>query len=134
MWANVGVEEMIHHVVGGKDDADRHGREKEKGWKVRQNVCLNFWLAEGFHATFFFSFHANLFHFLPVRPRDPPQMRISNILSRYSELKEANIPTLTNQHSYKVSQFHKMLKNTYGKSLAKLQVLQNFLFPSPHNF
>lgn len=31
MWANVGVEEMIHHVVGGKDDADRHGREKEKG-------------------------------------------------------------------------------------------------------
>lgn len=61
-------------------------------------------------------------------------MRISNILSRYSELKEANIPTLTNQHSYKVSQFHKMLKNTYGKSLAKLQVLQNFLFPSPHNF
>ncbi|XP_070496388.1 protein Loquacious isoform X2 [Chironomus tepperi] len=34
---------------------------------------------------------------------------------------EANIPTLTNQHSYKVSQFHKMLKNMYGKSLAKLQ-------------
>lgn len=44
------------------------------------------------------------------------------LLSRYSELKEANIPTLTNQHSYKVSQFHKMLKNTYGKSLSKLQV------------
>ncbi|CRL02681.1 CLUMA_CG015794, isoform A [Clunio marinus] len=49
------------------------------------------------------------------------EMRIANILSRYSELKEANIPTLTNQHSFKVSQFHKVLKNTYGKSLAKLQ-------------
>lgn len=52
-------------------------------------------------------------------------MRISNILSRYSELKEASIPTLTNQHSYKVSQFHKMLKSTYGKSLAKLQVCED---------
>jgi uncharacterized protein (DUF1810 family) len=51
------------------------------------------------------------------------KMRIANIFSRYTDLKEASIPTLTNQHSYKVSQFHKMLKNMYGKSLAKLQVL-----------
>jgi hypothetical protein len=50
------------------------------------------------------------------------KMRIANIFSRYMDLKEANIPTLTNQHSYKVSQFHKMLKNVYGQSLAKLQV------------
>jgi RISC-loading complex subunit TARBP2 len=49
------------------------------------------------------------------------EMRVANAFSRYSHLKEANIPTLTNQHSYKVSQFHKMLKNMYGKSLAKLQ-------------
>lgn len=55
-------------------------------------------------------------------------MKIANIFSRYSDLKEANvIPTLTNQHSYKVSQFHKMLKNAYGKSLAKLQVEDLFL-------
>jgi hypothetical protein len=53
------------------------------------------------------------------------KMRISNILSRYSDLKEANIQTLTSQHSYKVSQFHKLLKNSYGKSLSKLQVLQS---------
>lgn len=50
------------------------------------------------------------------------KMRVSNILSRYSDLKEENILTLTNQHSFKVSQFHKMLKSTYGKTLAKLQV------------
>lgn len=52
-------------------------------------------------------------------------MKISNILRRYSDLKQAsfgNIPTLTNQHSFKVSQFHKLLKNSYGKSLSKLQV------------
>lgn len=51
-------------------------------------------------------------------------MKISNILRRYSELKEGfgSIPTLTNQHSFKVSQFHKLLKNSYGKSLSKLQV------------
>jgi hypothetical protein len=56
-------------------------------------------------------------------------MRVANAFSRYSHLKEANIPTLTNQHSYKVSQFHKMLKNMYGKSLAKLQVQKlNFYF------
>lgn len=53
------------------------------------------------------------------------KMKISNILRRYSDLKQAsfgNIPTLTNQHSFKVSQFHKLLKNSYGKSLSKLQV------------
>lgn len=42
-------------------------------------------------------------------------------VSSYSDLKDAKIATLTNQHSYKVSQFHKTLKATYGKSLAKLQ-------------
>lgn len=51
-------------------------------------------------------------------------MKVTNILSRYSDLKDqsTHISTLTNQHSYKVSQFHKMLKNTYGKSLSQLQV------------
>lgn len=42
-------------------------------------------------------------------------------VTHYSDLKDAKIATLTNQHSYKVSQFHKQLKGTYGKSLAKLQ-------------
>lgn len=42
-------------------------------------------------------------------------------VSSYTDLKDAKIATLTNQHSYKVSQFHKTLKATYGKTLAKLQ-------------
>jgi RISC-loading complex subunit TARBP2 len=49
------------------------------------------------------------------------EIRVANILSRYADLKDAHIATLTNQHSYKVSQFHKTLKNTFGKTLAKLQ-------------
>jgi hypothetical protein len=49
-------------------------------------------------------------------------MKITNISNRYADLKDAHIATLTNQSSHKVSQFHKTLKNTFGKSLAKLQV------------
>lgn len=48
--------------------------------------------------------------------------RITNILNRYTDLKDAHIPTLTNQHSFKVSQFHKTLKATFGQALIKLQV------------
>lgn len=47
--------------------------------------------------------------------------RITNILNRYADLKDAHIPTLTNQHSYKVSQFHRTLKATFGQTLIKLQ-------------
>lgn len=47
--------------------------------------------------------------------------RITNILNRYADLKDTHIPTLTNQHSFKVSQFHKTLKATFGKALMKLQ-------------
>lgn len=43
-------------------------------------------------------------------------------MNRYADLKDAHIPTLSNAHSYKVSQFHKTLKATFGKSLATLQV------------
>lgn len=54
--------------------------------------------------------------------------KIIKFIKRYSELKDHQIPTLTNQHSFKVSQFHKMLKNVYGKSIAKLQVVIEPLF------
>lgn len=66
----------------------------------------------------------SVYCFYPILNHLTTQMKISNILRRYSELKEGfgNIPTLTNQHSFKVSQFHKLLKNSYGKSLSKLQV------------
>jgi len=40
----------------------------------------------------------------------------------YGELKDISVPTLTTQHSNKVSQFHKTLKNATGKKLLKLQV------------
>lgn len=43
-------------------------------------------------------------------------------MNRYADLKDAHIPTLSNAHSYKVSQFHKTLKATFGKSLSTLQV------------
>ncbi|XP_013106418.1 interferon-inducible double-stranded RNA-dependent protein kinase activator A homolog isoform X2 [Stomoxys calcitrans] len=39
----------------------------------------------------------------------------------YSDLKDITIPTITGQHSAKVSQFHKTLKNSTGKKLHKLQ-------------
>ncbi|XP_017047850.1 interferon-inducible double-stranded RNA-dependent protein kinase activator A homolog isoform X2 [Drosophila ficusphila] len=41
--------------------------------------------------------------------------------SYYGELKDISVPTLTTQHSNKVSQFHKTLKNATGKKLLKLQ-------------
>lgn len=43
-------------------------------------------------------------------------------MNRYADLKEKRISTLTNQHSYKVSQFHKTLKANSGQNLSKLQV------------
>lgn len=43
-------------------------------------------------------------------------------MNRYADLKEKRISTLTNQHSYKVSQFHKTLKANCGQNLSKLQV------------
>ncbi|KAI8118761.1 interferon-inducible double-stranded RNA-dependent protein kinase activator A homolog isoform X1 [Lucilia cuprina] len=39
----------------------------------------------------------------------------------YGDLKDITVPTLTSQHSSKVSQFHKTLKNSTGKKLIKLQ-------------
>ncbi|XP_017075838.2 LOW QUALITY PROTEIN: interferon-inducible double-stranded RNA-dependent protein kinase activator A homolog [Drosophila eugracilis] len=39
----------------------------------------------------------------------------------FGELKDISVPTLTTQHSNKVSQFHKVLKNATGKKLLKLQ-------------
>ncbi|KAH8263878.1 hypothetical protein KR038_008804 [Drosophila bunnanda] len=39
----------------------------------------------------------------------------------YGDLKDISVPTLTTQHSNKVSQFHKTLKNATGKKLLKLQ-------------
>ncbi|XP_055709685.1 interferon-inducible double-stranded RNA-dependent protein kinase activator A homolog B isoform X2 [Phlebotomus papatasi] len=46
---------------------------------------------------------------------------INQKLNRYADLKDAHIPTLTNQHSFKVAQFHKSLKALFGKALTKLQ-------------
>ncbi|XP_005188137.1 interferon-inducible double-stranded RNA-dependent protein kinase activator A homolog B isoform X1 [Musca domestica] len=39
----------------------------------------------------------------------------------YGDLKDITVPTITSQHSAKVSQFHKTLKNSTGKKLHKLQ-------------
>lgn len=57
------------------------------------------------------------------------QPRISD--NYYGDLKDITVPTLTTQHSNKVSQFHKTLKNATGKKLLKLQV--NFKEPK-HKF
>lgn len=53
--------------------------------------------------------------------------RVTNILNRYADLKEKHIATLTNQHSHKVSQFHKTLKANFGQNLAALQVNQHWV-------
>ncbi|XP_018783261.1 PREDICTED: interferon-inducible double-stranded RNA-dependent protein kinase activator A homolog B isoform X1 [Bactrocera latifrons] len=44
-----------------------------------------------------------------------------NCSNYYGDLKDITVPTLTSQHSNKVSQFHKTLKNATGKKLLKLQ-------------
>lgn len=49
------------------------------------------------------------------------EIRVVNILNRYSDLKDVRVPILTNHHVGKVSQFHKSLKATFGKTLAQLQ-------------
>lgn len=41
---------------------------------------------------------------------------------RYSGLKDSKIPTLNIQHTQKVSQFHKTLKQSNGPKLKELQV------------
>ncbi|XP_075149726.1 double-stranded RNA-binding domain-containing protein loquacious isoform X3 [Haematobia irritans] len=46
----------------------------------------------------------------------------------YGDLKDITVPTITSQHSAKVSQFHKTLKNSTGKKLHKLQIYQNYYF------
>ena len=45
-----------------------------------------------------------------------------NLQGRYSGLKDSKIPTLTMQHTHKVSQFHKALKQSNGPKLKELQV------------
>ncbi|KAJ8912640.1 hypothetical protein NQ315_015152 [Exocentrus adspersus] len=52
--------------------------------------------------------------------------KLTNIQSRYAGLKDSKITKLGTQQSHKVSQFHKALKNSTGKKLAELQVMQNF--------
>ncbi|KAJ6646372.1 Interferon-inducible double-stranded RNA-dependent protein kinase activator A like A, partial [Pseudolycoriella hygida] len=49
------------------------------------------------------------------------EIRVVNILNRYSDLKDVRVPVLTTQHAGKVSQFHKSLKARFGKTLADLQ-------------
>lgn len=44
-----------------------------------------------------------------------------NFSSYYGDLKDMQVPTITSQHSHKVSQFHKSLKNAAGEKLTKLQ-------------
>ncbi|XP_017467180.1 PREDICTED: RISC-loading complex subunit tarbp2 isoform X1 [Rhagoletis zephyria] len=44
-----------------------------------------------------------------------------NCANYYGDLKDITVPTITSQHSNKVSQFHKTLKNATGKKLLKLQ-------------
>ncbi|XP_055850181.1 RISC-loading complex subunit tarbp2 isoform X3 [Episyrphus balteatus] len=46
-----------------------------------------------------------------------------NFSNYYGDLKDMQVPTITIQHSHKVSQFHKSLKNAAGEKLTKLQVL-----------
>ncbi|XP_074026511.1 protein Loquacious isoform X3 [Leptinotarsa decemlineata] len=46
---------------------------------------------------------------------------LTNVQARYEGLKDTKITKLGNQHSHKVSQFHKTLKNSLGKKLADLQ-------------
>nr|AFX89033.1 loquacious [Mayetiola destructor] len=60
---------------------------------------------------------------LPLDGQDDANDDINraNNMNRYADLKEKRISTLTNQHSYKVSQFHKTLKANSGQILSKLQ-------------
>lgn len=54
-----------------------------------------------------------------------------NLQGRYTGLKDCKIPTLNMQHTHKVSQFHKTLKQSSGPKLKELQVrslLQCFLY------
>ncbi|XP_055683735.1 interferon-inducible double-stranded RNA-dependent protein kinase activator A homolog isoform X1 [Lutzomyia longipalpis] len=54
---------------------------------------------------------------------------INQKLNRYVDLKDSHIPSLTNQHSFKVAQFHKSLKATFGKALSKLQATASLSSP-----
>lgn len=48
---------------------------------------------------------------------------MSSLQGRYASLKDSKITKLSTQHSHKVSQFHKALKQSTGPKLAELQVL-----------
>ncbi|XP_063907607.1 RISC-loading complex subunit tarbp2 isoform X2 [Zophobas morio] len=57
--------------------------------------------------------------------------KMCNLQGRYSGLKDSKIPTLTMQHTHKVSQFHKALKQSNGP---KLKELQSTVFNKDFNF
>lgn len=44
-----------------------------------------------------------------------------SITNRYADLKDANVPVLTNQNSFKVAQFHRAMKASSGPRIAHLQ-------------
>ncbi|XP_044271473.1 RISC-loading complex subunit tarbp2-like isoform X1 [Tribolium madens] len=58
--------------------------------------------------------------------------KMCNLQGRYSGLKDSKIPTLNIQHTQKVSQFHKALKQSNGPKLKELQNIvlnsENFNF------
>ncbi|XP_066997977.1 protein Loquacious isoform X1 [Anabrus simplex] len=56
-----------------------------------------------------------------IDDEDEIAQRAANVESRYSDLKDSKISTLTTSHSQKVSQFHKNLKLSTGAKLAELQ-------------
>jgi hypothetical protein len=66
--------------------------------------------------------------------------KMCNLQGRYSGLKDSKIPTLHVQHTQKVSQFHKTLKQSNGPKLKELQVTESgplwthrpTLAPLPH--
>ncbi|XP_013144021.1 PREDICTED: interferon-inducible double-stranded RNA-dependent protein kinase activator A-like isoform X1 [Papilio polytes] len=59
---------------------------------------------------------------LKDNPPESFQNEEEGVASRYADLKDSKISTLTTSHSHKVSQFHKHLKQSIGPNLAKLQV------------
>lgn len=54
---------------------------------------------------------------------DEIAQRVSQIALDFGELKDSKIATLTQQHSHKVSQFHKNLKSATGPKLKELQTV-----------
>lgn len=52
---------------------------------------------------------------------DEISQKVTNVASRYADLKDSKISTLSTSHSHKVSNFHKNLKQSSGPKLAELQ-------------